>query len=174
MGRGRGNFLCIGLIFPIWGTPDKVAEWVQPDAPVGTLAGLRYTDTAVVQHDAGALGYPDEVSTWKAINWLNEQRKGPGYHRRIADGYYREGGMRVASIRVSDGERRPARNRAACRAYTIAWWAATKRCQGLDRTPDVQRVLTIISKYDIDYIDLGQLEMGYLQKNKWQTTCSVE
>ena len=159
-----GIFLFIGLIFPIWGTPDKVAERIQPDAPVGTLSGLAYMDTAVFSTDAAP--FPIQMKyDLEGINWLNDNVKGLATIAEFPIGYYREGGMRVASntgLPMVSGDLHETEQRAG--VYDRLVGERRSDVRELYRTPDVQRALTIISKYDIDYIYLGQLEMGYLQK----------
>ena len=167
------------MIFPIWGTPDKVAERIQPDTPVGSLSGLAYMQNAVFSTEVAP--FPIQMKyDLEGINFLNDHEKGLATIAELPMGYYREGGMRISSntgLPMVIGGLHQEEQRADVYARLIG--DRRGDIEELYKTPDVQRALTIISKYDIDYIYIGQLEQGYLQieqqkSEQQKTNVSVE
>jgi YYY domain-containing protein len=146
-------------VFTIFGTQDRVSKRFDQPPPVGTLDGLAFMETAKygVQGNDNSPGAIIEMRyDREAINWLNQNVA--GLHV-IAEGpyeYYRDGGMRAASYTglpmivggLHQGEQR------------YDWLVGTRdgESRQLLSTTDPQIALTLLSKYDVDYIYLGQLE----------------
>ncbi|MFL5734040.1 MAG: DUF2298 domain-containing protein [Chloroflexia bacterium] len=158
--------LAMALTFTWNGTIDRVSagkRFPQPPA-FGTLDGRAYMETGQYGPiNSGTNESPGSVMInlkydYEAIQWLNQHV--PGL-RVIMEGpyeYYRDGGMRVAANTglpmivggLHQGEQR----------YD---WLVGERdgdARTLLTTQDPQVALTILSKYDVDYIYLGQLEQA--------------
>lgn len=168
-------FLFIGFIFPIWATPNKVAMRIQPNTPEDTLSGLSY-----MQYDAtfnsSKAPFPVQMKyDYEGIKWLNKNVPGLAMIAEIPAEYYRDGGMRISSntglpMVVGDLHQEEQRG------DVYARFPGERRADMFEfyTTPDVQRALTIISKYDIDYIYLGQLEVGYIRNQEATQRISAE
>lgn len=156
-------FLLIGFIFPLYGTPDKLSNRIQPNTPIGTLSGLAYMQNATFTHET--VPFPIQMKyDYQGIKWLNNEVKGLATIAELPVGYYREGGMRIASntgLPMVIGSQHEGEQRD--KIYQRLIGDRQNDMRELFTTPDIQRALTIISKYDIDYIYLGQHEVGFIQ-----------
>ncbi len=167
-------FLLVGFIFPIYGTPSKLKERIQPDTPIGTLSGLSYMQNAVYSTDQAP--FPIEMKyDYEGINWLNAHVNGLATIAELPAEYYRAGGMRVASntgLPMVIGGLHQDEQRADVYARLVG--DRQRDVNELYTTPDIQTALTIISKYDIDYIYLGQLEQGYVMQQEQTNHISAQ
>jgi YYY domain-containing protein len=154
-----GLLLAMSLVFTLLGIPARVADRFAPSPPVGTLHGLRFMQDAVYTTEVS----PFPISLrfdYPAIQWLNHNIRGPVTLAELPMGYYREYGMRAASntgLPMVVGGLHQEEQR-------YGWLVGDRRAEMMDffTTPDVQRALTYINKYDIDYIYLGQLEQAQI------------
>ncbi|MEO5952263.1 MAG: DUF2298 domain-containing protein, partial [Chloroflexia bacterium] len=167
-------FLFVGLIFPIWATPNKVAMRIQPNTPMGTLSGLSYMQNATFTTDV--VPFPVQMKyDYEGINWLNKNVPGLATIAELPMGYYREGGMRISSntgLPMVIGGLHQEEQRGT--VYTRLIGDRRQDVEELYKTPDVQRALTIISKYDVEYIYIGQLEVGFLRTQEASNHISAE
>lgn len=147
------------LVFTFLGTPDRLAKRFPVTPPIGTLDGLAYMKTASYDPVVGGGTIRVNMSyEYEGINWLKQNVLGLKVIAEAPDEYYRQGGMLAAAYTGlpmvvgglhQDEQRYP--------------WLVGSRRDDMNRfftTPDVQAALTIMSKYDIDYIYLGQLEQA--------------
>ncbi len=150
-------FLASTLIFTIMGTPDRLEKRFAVTPPLGTLNGLKFMTTATYSTDVAP--FPIDLKyDYAAINWLNEHVQGPQVLAELPVGYYREYGMRAAAntgLPMVVGGLHQDEQR-------YGWLVGDRRADMSDffATPDPQRALLLISKYNIDYIYLGQLEQA--------------
>ena len=143
------------LIFPFLGAIARTNDRF-PGArpPLGTLDGLAFMRV-------GAYTWPDEKSRIEmqydldAIQWLNERVVGTPVIAEAAIGYYREGGMRVASytglpslLGMHQGEQR----------YSDDVGRRDGQAREFFNTRDSARAMQLIRELRISYIYLGQLE----------------
>lgn len=155
---GAFSLLLMGaLAFTFLGTPDRLAKRFAVAPPLGTLNGLKFMTTATyVGGDP-----PREINLrydYEAINWLNNNVKGVKVLAELPMEYYRAYGMRAASstgLPMVVGDLHQNEQRYG--------WIVADRKSDMDTfftTPDAQVALVLLSKYDIDYIYLGQLEQA--------------
>jgi uncharacterized membrane protein len=83
------------LVYPALGTPTRVRDRFDRSPPTGTLNGMAYMT-------AGTLVWPQSNPInleydYEALRWLQENVKGTPVLAEAKIGFYREGGMRVAS-----------------------------------------------------------------------------
>lgn len=158
-------FIVASLAFTIFGTQNRVAQRFPVTPPFGTLDGRAYMQYGTygpvnVQSDAGTASSVmiNLKYDYEAVQWLN--RNVPGL-RIIAEGpyeYYRDGGMRAAAntgLPMIVGGLHQSEQR-----YDWLVGARDGESRELFSTPDPQIALTILSKYNVDYIYLGQLEQA--------------
>jgi YYY domain-containing protein len=151
--------LFASFVYTLFGTPVRLADRFDAQPPIGTLNGQKYMTTAVL-NNAQAAPFPMQLKyDYEAIRWMNQNIRGNHVIAERPIGYYREFGMRAASntgFPMVVGSQHQGEQR-----YD---WQVGPRAGDMDeffRTADVQRALILMSKYDIDYIYLGQLEVGY-------------
>ncbi|HET6313044.1 MAG TPA: DUF2298 domain-containing protein [Chloroflexia bacterium] len=153
-------FLVATLTFTFLGTPDRLAKRFPIPPPVGTLNGLKFMTSAT--YFGGEP--PVQVNLrydYEAINWLNSNVKGAKVLAELPMEYYRAYGMRAAAntgLSMVVGGLHQDEQRSGSYARLVG-----ERRGDMDAfftTHDVQVALTILSKYDIDYIYLGQLEQA--------------
>jgi Tfp pilus assembly protein PilF len=97
----------------------------------------------------------------EGINWLNQNVTGLHAIAELPLEYYRAGGMRVASntgLPMVIGGLHQNEQRSG--VYDRLVGDRTADMNTFFTTPDVQVALTLISKYDIEYIYLGQVEQA--------------
>ncbi len=151
--------LAMCLVYPVLAVPARVADRFAISPPVGTLNGLKFMLDAVYSTEVAP--FPINLKyDYPAIQWLNQHIKGPVVLAELPMGYYREYGMRAASntgLPMVVGGLHQDEQR-------YGWLVGNRRAEMMDffTTSDVQRALTYISKYDIDYIYLGQLEKAQI------------
>jgi YYY domain-containing protein len=147
--------LGVALLYPLLGVPVRIAERMPyGELPRWTLDGLAFMTT-------GAYDWPDEGSRielrydLEAIRWLQANAVGNAVVAEAPIGYYREGGLRVASftglptlIGMHQGEQRP-------------WTQVTPRQRDADTlymTSDPRRAAEVLRSLDVSYLYYGQLE----------------
>jgi uncharacterized membrane protein len=161
-----GVLMLVSLIFTVDGTQDKLRYRFPDTPPIGTLNGTAYMDTAqfgtTMQGPQGDV--PININLkydHEAINWLNQHVTGLATIAELPYEYYRSDGMRAASNTglpmVIGGLHQDEQ-----RAETYARLVEDRRndMNNFFTTADVQQALTIMDKYDIQYIYLGQLEQA--------------
>jgi YYY domain-containing protein len=149
------GLLVASLIFTFIGTAARVRDRF-PDArpPLGTLDGLAFMSV-------GSYTWPNERNRIEmkydldAIHWLNENVVGTPVIAEAAIGYYREGGMRVASytglpslLGMHQSEQR----------YSEDVGKRDGQAREFFNTRDSARAMQLIRELHIGYIYLGQLE----------------
>ncbi len=165
-----GLFILASLAFTVLGTPDRLAKRFPVILSIGTLDGLQFMKTAQYMTEGAPFAQPgqDPASVpplsvdlkydYDAITWLNKNVKGAQVMAELPLGYYREYGMRAASgtgLSMVVGGLHQDEQRYG--------WLVADRVKDMNdffTTQDAQLALTLISKYDIDYIYLGQLEQA--------------
>ncbi|HVG00036.1 MAG TPA: DUF2298 domain-containing protein, partial [Chloroflexia bacterium] len=153
-------FLVATLTFTFLGTPDRLAKRFPIPPPAGTLNGLKFMTSAT--YFGGEP--PVQVNLrydYEAINWLNSNVKGAKVLAELPIEYYRGYGMRAAAntgLSMVVGGLHQDEQRSGSYARLVG--ERRGDMEALFTTTDVQVVLTILSKYDIDYIYLGQLEQA--------------
>lgn len=154
-------FVAASLIFTILGTPDRLRQRIDPSPPIGTLNGLDFMKTAHITAQYDANENPVSVDLkydYDAITWINKNVKSAQVMAELPVEYYRAFGERGANetgLSMVVGGLHQDEQR-------YGWLVGDRRKDMNDffSTPDVQMALTIISKYNIDYIYLGQLEQA--------------
>jgi tetratricopeptide (TPR) repeat protein len=150
-------FVVGALAFTFLGTPDRLAKRFPTAPPVGTLNGLKFMTSAVYSGGDPPVTVNLQYD-YEAINWLNSNVKGVKVLAELPEEYYRAYGMRAAAntgLPMVVGGLHQDEQR-------YGWLVGDRRndMNNFFTTPDVQVALTILSKYDIDYIYLGQLEQA--------------
>ncbi|MDQ3707102.1 MAG: DUF2298 domain-containing protein [Chloroflexota bacterium] len=153
--------LMASLAFTFLGTPDRLVKRFDVTPPAGTLNGLAFMTSAVFSALYSNDMPPIQVNLkydYEAINWLNRNVKGAKVLAELPVEYYRAYGMRAASstgLSMVVGGLHQEEQR-------YGWLVGDRRSDMATffSTPDVQVALTILSKYDIDYIYLGQFEQA--------------
>ena len=148
--------LCASLVYPMWGTPARLAQrfpgW-RP--PIGTLNGMAFMENGVYY-------WPDSDNEielrydWEAIQWLLANVRGNVVVAESSQiDYYRAGGTRVSSLTGLSGllgmheqEQRYGRDVGERDGKLREFW----------RTEDTGRVQQLIDELDIGLIYVGQLE----------------
>jgi YYY domain-containing protein len=142
------------LIYPVMGTSSRVRDRFALSPGIGTLDGMAYMTTGEFvwpQDNAIVLDYD-----YEAIRWLQTHVKGTPVLAEAQIGYYREGGMRVASYTglpmplggLHQNEQHwPDQVGQRDELYREFW-----------NTSDPARAWDLINQLDISYIYIGQLE----------------
>jgi uncharacterized membrane protein len=156
-----GLFILACLTYPLLGVPARVADrFPGKQPPVGTLDGMKYMMYGSFTNDAAL--FPIDLSyDYKAIQWMKENISGQKVIAEVPLGYYREHGMRAAAntgLSMVVGGLHQGEQRAG--VYDRLVGERQGEMNEFFRTVDVQRTLTLMSKYDIDYIYVGQLELA--------------
>jgi YYY domain-containing protein len=142
------------LVYPALGTPTRVRDRFDRSPPRGTLNGMAYMTV-------GTLVWPQDNHInleydYEAIRWLQENVKGTPVLAEAKIGFYREGGMRVASYTglptplggLHQNEQRWPEQIAQRDGRYMEFW----------NTTDLARAWELIQELGISYIYLGQLE----------------
>jgi YYY domain-containing protein len=142
------------LVYPAMGTPVRVRDRFDHSPPASTLDGMAYMT-------AGTLVWPQDNHIelkydYDAIRWLQANVKGTPVLAEAKIGYYREGGMRVASYTglplplggLHQNEQRWPDQVGQRDGLYMEFW----------NTPDPARAWQLIQELDILYIYIGQLE----------------
>jgi len=160
--QGVMTALIVGvLVYPALGTPTRVRDRFDRSPPIGTLDGMAYMTTGTLvwpQDNAIELKYD-----YEAIRWLQDNVKGTPVLAEAKIGYYREGGMRVASYTglptplggLHQGEQRWPEQIGRRDGLIMDFW----------NTDDPERAWDLIQKLDISYIYIGQLEQTLYNSN---------
>ncbi|GAB4533644.1 MAG: hypothetical protein Kow0063_15890 [Anaerolineae bacterium] len=146
--------IAAALVYPALGTPSRVRDRFDHSPPVGTLNGMAYMTTGTLvwpQNNPIKLEYD-----YQAIRWLQDHVKGTPVLAEAKIGYYREGGMRVASYTglplplggLHQNEQRWPDQIGQRDGQYMEFW----------NTADPARAWELIQELDISYIYLGQLE----------------
>jgi len=142
------------LVYPVMGTPTRVRDRFDRSPPIGTLDGMAYMTVGTLvwpQNNPINLEYD-----YEAIRWLQDNVKGTPVLAEAKIGYYREGGMRVASYTglplplggLHQNEQRPPEQIGQRDGRYMEFW----------NTTDPARAWELIRDLDISYIYMGQLE----------------
>jgi YYY domain-containing protein len=153
--------IAAALVYPALGTPSRVRDRFDHSPPIGTLDGMAYMTTGTL---IWPQGNPIELKyDYDAIRWLQAHVKGTPVLAEAKIGYYREGGMRVASYTglpmplggLHQNEQRwPDQVGQRDGLYAEFW-----------NTPDPARAWQLIQQLDISYIYIGQLEQTLYNPN---------
>jgi YYY domain-containing protein len=146
--------IAAALFYPALGTPTRVRDRFDRSPPVGTLNGMAYMTTGTLvwpQNNPMNLEYD-----YEAIRWLQDNVRGTPVLAEAKIGYYREGGMRVASYTglptplggLHQNEQRWPEQVGRRDGRYMEFW----------NTADLGRAWELIQELDISYIYLGQLE----------------
>ncbi|MFZ2360755.1 MAG: DUF2298 domain-containing protein [Anaerolineae bacterium] len=158
--------LGLSLIFLVAGTParlnDRFPEGLSdPNRPaLGTLDGMAYMQAGTYTwHPDPAQAPTTRIELrhdYDALRWMLDNIEGTPVVAEALIGYYREGGLRVASFTGfptllgfhQEGEQR------------YGWQTGPRRSQAEEfwNTTDATRTQQLIAELGIDYIYLGQLE----------------
>ncbi|MDW8319201.1 MAG: DUF2298 domain-containing protein [Anaerolineae bacterium] len=160
---GFAWLLALSLAFPLLGTPARLDDRFPPEngrPPVGTLDGMAYMtvgtytwhpDPAQAPHTRIVLRHD-----YDALRWLLDNVRGLPVVAEAVIGYYREGGLRVASFTGfptllgfhQEGEQR------------YGWQTGPRRSQAeeLWTTLDPERARQLLAQLEVDYVYVGQLE----------------
>jgi len=161
-----GWLLALSLVFLVLGTPMRLKDRF-PDSggianrpPVGTLDGMAYMQAGTYTwHPDPALAPTTRIELrydYDALRWMLDHIEGTPVVAEALIGYYREGGLRVASFTGfptllgfhQEGEQR------------YGWQTGPRRSQAEEfwNTTDLARAQQLMAELGIDYIYLGQLE----------------
>ncbi|MCB0201435.1 MAG: hypothetical protein KDI03_15325, partial [Anaerolineae bacterium] len=155
--------LVLSLAFLVFGTPARLNDRFPPEngrPPVGTLDGMAYMQAGRYTWNPdpaqSANSWIDLRYDYDAIRWLLDNVSGTPLIAEAPIGYYREGGLRVASFTGfptfigfhQEGEQRYGSQTGPRRSLAEEFW----------RTPDPARARQIIDELGVDYIYVGQLE----------------
>lgn len=161
-----GILLVASLFYTALGTPARLAQRFPVSPPIGTLDGQAFMNDATYSTDVGG-SRPNNplVVNLKydlpAIQWLNANVQGDAVIAELPVEYYRAYGMRVASntgLSSVVGNLHQDEQRAD--GYSQLVSDRVSDMNTLYTTQDLQLTLTLISKYDINYIYVGQLEQS--------------
>ena len=158
-----GYLLVLSLAFLLFGTQARLNDRF-PEAngrpAVGTLDGMAYMQAGrYYWHPDAAQASSTEIELrydYEALNWLLDNVTGTPLVAEAPIGYYREGGLRVASFTGfptfigfhQEGEQRYGDQTGPRRGLAEEFW----------RTPDPARAGQIIDELGVDYIYAGRLE----------------
>jgi YYY domain-containing protein len=155
--------LLLSLIFPIVGTPARLDDRFPEEngrPAIGVLDGMAYMEPGVYTWHPDAQQAPttriELRYDYEALRWLLDNVSGTPVVAEALIGYYREGGLRVASFTGfptllgfhQEGEQR------------YGWQTGPRRSQAEEfwNTTDPQRGRQLIEELGVDYIYVGQLE----------------
>jgi len=150
-----GLLVASSALYVVLAVPARVSERFPDVRPrSGTLDGMAYMA-------AGVYHWPDQEHPielkydLEAIRWLLRNVEGTPVIAEAPLGYYREGGLRVSSytglptiVGAHESEQRP-RDQVSLREGDAA---------EIYRTTDVEALQSILSRYRVRYIYVGQLE----------------
>ncbi|HSN76739.1 MAG TPA: DUF2298 domain-containing protein, partial [Anaerolineae bacterium] len=158
--------LGLSLVFLVAGTPARLADRFpagssDPNRPsLGTLDGMAYMQAGTYTWHPDPAQAPTtriELShDYDALRWMLDTIEGTPVVAEALIGYYREGGLRVASFTGfptllgfhQEGEQRYGWQTGPRRSQAEAFW----------NTTDVTQTQQLMAELGIDYIYLGQLE----------------
>ena len=158
--------LALSLVFLVAGTPARLDDRFPEDGgvanrpAVGTLDGMAYMQAGTYTwHPDAALAPTTRIELshdYDALRWMLDTIEGTPVVAEALIGYYREGGLRVASFTGfptllgfhQEGEQR------------YGWQTGPRRSQAEEfwRTTDPAQAQQLMAELGIDYIYLGQLE----------------
>jgi uncharacterized membrane protein len=158
-----GWLLALSLVFPIVGTPARLDDRFPKEngrPAVGALDGMAYMQPGVYTwHPDAAQAASTRIELrhdYEALRWLLDNVEGTPVVAEALIGYYREGGLRVASFTGfptflgfhQEGEQR------------YGWQTGPRRGQAEEfwNTTDLQRAQQLIAELGVDYIYVGPLE----------------
>ncbi len=158
--------LALSLVFLAAGTPMRLDDRFPEDngavnrPPVGTLDGMAYMQAGTYTwHPDSGLAPTTRIDLsydYEALRWMLDTIEGTPVVAEALIGYYREGGLRVASFTGfptllgfhQEGEQRYGWQTGPRRSMAEEFW----------RTTDVTQAQQLMAELGIDYIYLGQLE----------------
>ncbi len=146
--------LLLSLGFNVFGTKDRLEQRFDKNPPLGTLNGMDWMKTASIGYKSGTIVFHYE---YDAINWLLANVNGTPVVAQAPENYYREAGDFVAVFTgfptiigpQHEGEQR----------YS---WQVDEHNRDADNlfnpNTDVAGTQLLMSKYDVQYIYVGQVE----------------
>ncbi|MFZ2489001.1 MAG: DUF2298 domain-containing protein [Anaerolineae bacterium] len=161
-----GYLLTLSLLFLVLGTPMRLDDRFPvgqfgPNRPaLGTLDGMAYMQAGTYTwHPDAAQSASSPIvlrADYDALRWMLDNITGTPVVAEALIGYYREGGLRVASFTGfptllgfhEEGEQR------------YGWQTGPRRSQAEEfwRTTDTGMATQLMRELNIDYIYVGQLE----------------
>jgi YYY domain-containing protein len=166
-----GALAGVALLYPLLATPVRIAERMPfGEPPRWTLDGVAFMVT-------GAYDWPAEGDRielrhdLEAIRWLQVNAPGNAIVAEAPIGYYREGGLRLASftglptlVGMHQGEQRP-------------WTQVMPRQQDAEAiytSTDPQRVADVLERLRVRYVYWGQLERAAYPQNDGRALARLE
>jgi uncharacterized membrane protein len=161
-----GYLLLLSLAFLVFGTPTRLDDrfpernGAANRPPVGTLDGMAYMQAGTYTwHPDPALAASTPIELrydYDALRWMLDNIEGAPVVAEALIGYYREGGLRVASFTGfptllgfhQEGEQRYGWQTGPRRSQAEEFWNST----------DIARTQQLIAELGIDIIYVGQLE----------------
>jgi uncharacterized membrane protein len=158
--------LALSLVFLVAGTPMRLDDRFPEDGgvanrpPVGTLDGMAYMQAGTYTwHPDAALAPTTRIELshdYEALRWMLDTVEGTPVVAEALIGYYREGGLRVASFTGfptllgfhQEGEQRYGWQTGPRRTAAEEFW----------RTTDPAQAQQLMAELGIDYVYVGQLE----------------
>ena len=147
--------LAAAASYALWAVPQRVEERFPGERPArGTLDGTAFMSTGVYHWPDPS--QPIDLSfDREALAWLWDNVPGTPVVAEAGVGYYREGGLRVASftglptiVGMHENEQRPPEEVAA----------RQRDAERLFATTDVAEFRAIAARYGVRYVYVGQLE----------------
>jgi uncharacterized membrane protein len=146
--------LLASLAYPVFATPDRLRERFD-DQPGPTLNGLSYMEVGILRDPNGAEIRLDEDLA--AIEWMQTNLRGAPVVAEAMIGPYRGDGSRIVNAAgfptVLGWDNHESQQRWP---DSIGPRSRDVRLLYTSRTPE--QALSLIEKYDIDYIMVGQIE----------------
>ncbi len=148
-------FLAAGLLYPVLGTPQRLAQRMPTTPSPGSLDGYAWMKGAWIQNQ---LGEPLMLTgDYEAIRWLREHARGNPVIVEASIGPYRGNGARISS---------------ATGLPTVLGWDRHERQQRqtpavdqrlldvreLYQTTDLQRKRWLLRRYGVRYVVVGDVE----------------
>ncbi len=163
---GFAYLLTLSLVFLVAGTPSRLDDRFPEGLnganrpPIGTLDGMAYMQAGTYTWHPDPAQAPNSRielrHDYDALRWMLDNIAGTPVVAEALIGYYREGGLRVASFTGfptllgfhQEGEQR------------YGWQTGPRRNQAESfwRTADVTEAQQLMAEMGIEYIYLGQLE----------------
>lgn len=147
--------LSIGLVYPVYGTGQRLRQRFPVPPPGLTLDGEAYMRTATLANETGRV---EQLRyDYDAILWLRRSVPRPETLVEASIGPYRGNGSRVSSFTglpaVVGWDNHESQQRYADQVFT-----RSRDVRTLYDTPSEQQALTLIEKYGIRYIYVGPVE----------------
>ncbi len=166
--------LVASAAYPVLAVRPRLAQRFPEPPPVGTLNGLDWMDTAALPSlgfAGGAISYADDRAV---IDWFNREVSGTPVVAEASIGPYRCNGSRISSgtglPTILGWERHQQQQRPLAQLEGRASDVAR-----LYASTDPEEKETILRRYGVDYVVVGDLERAYpIANNECQATGSAE